>query len=292
MRHFLKRLAGMAAAAAVQWGLQEVAPMYKPAIRKYTLMKSLSLLLAVALLVPSLTAAPPKKEKETVPCVAIDLDKLDEEGPMEGLARIWGKTNKFWSMREMPLKVRFLDGTRTQQQKAWQRFATVDQVCGVSFVLVNSGNSHIRVSFRQQGHWSYVGTDCKSIPQNAPTMSLQLGSWETSQEYDRVAVHEMLHALGFEHEHQHPQGGIPWDEPKVIAYYGRTQGWSPAQVRTQVLNRYTGSNWRGTEPDRQSIMHYPVEESLTVGTFSVPWNTKMSASDIQFLQKTYPQPRR
>lgn len=286
------RLAGIAAAAAVQWGLQEVAPSYQPEIRKYTYMKSLtSLLLAAALLAPSLYSAPPK-EKESVPCVAIDLDKLDEEGPMDAVARIWGKTNKFWPAREASrLRVRFLDGTATQQQKAWQRFATIDQLCGVNFTRVTSGNSEIRVSFRQQGHWSYVGTDCKSIPQNAPTMSLQLGSLESSQEYDRVAVHEMMHALGFEHEHQHPQGGIPWDTAKVIAYYGRTQGWSPAQVRTQVLNRYTGSNWAGTAPDRKSIMHYPVEESLTVGTFSVPWNTKMSQSDTLFLAKTYPQPR-
>jgi hypothetical protein len=290
MRHFLKRLAGMAAAAAVQWGLREVAPSYKPKPRKYSTMKSyLSILLAAALFAPILPAAP--KEKEAVPCVAIDLDKLDEEGPLDVL-RIWGKTSKVWPAKEAAaLKVRFLDGSTSQQAKAWARFVDIDRLCGVNFIRVTSGNSHIRVSFRQQGHWSYVGTDNKSIQQNAATMSLQLSAWAPDSEYNRVAVHEMLHALGFEHEHQHPQGGIPWDVPKVVAYYGRTQGWSPSQVQSQVLNRYTGSNWRGTAPDLTSIMHYPVEQSLTVGNFSVPWNTKMSLLDISFLQKTYPQPR-
>lgn len=290
MRHFLKRFAGMAAAVAVQWGLQEVAPSFKPSTRRFTTMKKIILPLLIAAIVSLPLQAEPKP-KETVPCVAIDLDKLDAPGPIDAL-RIWGKPSKFWTAKEAAaLKVRFLDGTTTQRSKAWARFIEIDRLCGVNFIPVESGPSHIRVSFRQQGHWSYVGTDCKTIPQNAPTMSLQLSGFSSDSEYNRVATHEMFHALGFEHEHQHPQGGIPWDTAKVIAYYGRTQGWSPAQVKAQVLNRYTGTNWVGTVPDRQSIMHYPVEEALTVGTFSVPWNTKMSSLDISFLQKTYPAPR-
>ncbi len=280
----------MAAAAAVQWGLREVAPSYKPATRKYTYrMKTLTAFLLIsAMLAPGLSAAPKEKAvKESVPCVAIDLDNLEEEGPFEAM-RIWGKPSKFWDKAQYSaLKVRFLDGSTSQQQKAWQRFAMIDSLCGVNFIRVTSGNSHIRVSFRQQGHWSYLGKDCLSIQQNSATMSLQLSAFSAASEWDRVAVHEMFHALGFEHEHQHPQGGIPWDVPKTISYYGRTQGWSPAQVRTQVLNRYTGTNWVGTAMDPSSIMMYPILKEHTLNSFSVGWNTKLSQKDVAFLQKTY-----
>lgn len=289
MRHFFTRLAGIAAAAALQWGRGEVAPSYKPAVRTYSTMKKfLSLVLIAAIFAPDLHAKP--KEKETVPCVAIDTDLLDEPSPLN-VALIWGKRTKFWTAKDMPLKVRFLDGSTNQQAKAWTRFIEIDRLCGVNFQRVTGGNSHIRVSFRQQGHWSYVGVDCKGIPQNAPTMSLQLTAWSPDSEYDRVATHEMLHALGFEHEHQHPSASIPWDVPKVIAYYARTQGWNERQTQQQVLNRYTGSSFSGTAHDVHSIMHYPVEESLTVGRFSVGWNTRMSPSDVAFLLKTYPHPR-
>ncbi len=252
--------------------------------------KIITLLLATALLAPLLPAAP--KEKQAVPCVAIDYDKLDGEGPAMGGLFIWGKPSKFWDKTQYTaLKVRFLDGSTAQRNKAWAKFAEVDRICGVNFIPVDSGNSHIRVSFRQQGHWSYLGKDCLNIPQNAPTMSLQLTSWSPDSEYNRVVVHETLHALGFEHEAQHPNGSIPWDFPKVVDYYARTQGWNAAQTRQQVLNRYTGTNWTGTAPDTTSIMHYPVEESLTIGKYSVPWNTKMSPSDASFLLKTYPHPK-
>jgi hypothetical protein len=61
----------------------------------------------------------------------------------------------------------------------------------------------------QDGAWSYIGTDCRSIPLNEATMNLGFLDGGT-------AAHEFGHALGLAHEHQNPAGGIQWNEEVVI----------------------------------------------------------------------------
>jgi serralysin len=222
-------------------------------------------------------------------CVAIDANLLGPETAMD-VMRIWAHPSKLWKDKDMPLKVRFLGGNNSQRANAWRRFQQVDELCGVSFVIVESGPSDVRVAFGNSGHWSYLGTDCRTIPQNAATMNLQLTGFDDAVEWNRVAWHEILHALGCPHEHQHPQAGIPWNEKKVIDYYAVTQGWSEDETRQQVLDRYRGNDFLGTEPDPCSIMMYPIDKNLTTNGFSVGWNVKFSEKDIEFLRKIYPHP--
>jgi serralysin len=221
-------------------------------------------------------------------CVAIDANLIGPESAVD-VMRIWAHPSKIWPAKNLPLKVRFLGGNNAQRSKAWARFQTIDSLCGVSFALVETGPSDIRVAFGNSGHWSYLGTDCRGIPQNAATMNLQLTAWDDNTEWDRVTLHEICHALGCPHEHQHPAAGIPWNERKVIDYYARTQGWSEEETRDQVLDRYRGNDFLGTEFDPCSIMCYPVDPSLTTNGFKVGWNVKFSENDIAFLKKIYPE---
>ena len=219
------------------------------------------------------------------PCVAI---KLEREAPRLA-ARIWGETPQFWPQRKN-LTVSFIGGSESQRTKAWQRFQLVDKLVNLTFTRVQSGGV-IRIAFGSVGHWSFVGRDCASIPNPQPTMNLQLSGGilgDTPGEWDRVAIHEILHAIGMDHEHQHPGGGLAliWNKPAVYAYYQRTQGWSKSQIDRQVLNRYKGGSWNGTEYDPTSIMEYPVPKGLA--NIVIGWNSKLSALDIAFLKQTYP----
>lgn len=208
----------------------------------------------------------------------------------DGVQRAWGQQSKFWPQKAT-LRIKFLSGTAKQKAEAWKRFQHVDALVNLSFVQVTEGPAEIRPRFdKGKGHWSYLGRDCLTVPSTAQTMNLELATGvfgSFGDEWDRVAVHEMLHAIGLSHEHQSPRStGLVWNKSAVYSYYGQTQGWSKSQVDFQVLNRYSGSEFRGTKYDKTSIMQYPIPQGLA--NIVVGWNTKLSATDIAFLKEVYP----
>ena len=203
----------------------------------------------------------------------------------------WGNRTKFWPAGST-LRVKFLSGTTGQKAEAWKRFEKIQSYINLKFVQSN-GASEIRVKFDyNNGHWSYVGKDALGIAKSQPTMNLALKSgWfgDNADEWDRVALHEILHSIGLMHEHQHPQSAIPWNVPAVLAYYEQTQGWTEAEVYQQVLNKEPlNPSFVGTAFDASSIMEYPVPAELTTNGFSVGWNRQLSPQDIKFITTVYP----
>jgi serralysin len=232
-------------------------------------------------------------------CVALLLPQDIEEqemieelqSPSEPVFRLaaWGEFRKRWPLRST-LRVRFLNGSSRARSLCVERIRKLDDLCGLAFKIVTSGPSEIRIMFNPSGgHWSYLGTDCRSIPQQFQTMNIGLTERDSSREWDRVVLHEMLHAIGFNHEHQHPRSVIPWNRPAVYRFYSETQGWSRSEIDAQVLRRSTATNIFGSEPDKDSIMMYPIPEELLLDKkFAVGWNYKFSAWDISTIRKVYP----
>ncbi len=228
----------------------------------------------------------PAKGAEIKSCVAV---KAMEPRLPEGIQRAWGQPSKFWPQKST-VRFRFLTGTSRQKAEAWKRFQQIDALVNLKFAQVTTGPSEVRVRFdKGKGHWSYLGTDARIVSSSAQTMNLDLMAGvfgDGSDEWNRVALHECLHAIGLEHEHQHPRSTIKWNREAVYNLYQTQQGWTREQVDFQVLNRSTASSYVATAFDGQSILEYPIAPGLA--NIVVGWNAKLSPSDIAFLLKIYP----
>lgn len=205
--------------------------------------------------------------------------------------KAWGKPRNFWKNKHV-FQVRFLNGsTKLHDRTMAVASAGWSKAADITFVKVESEPSDFRVSYLGDGHWSYVGTDCRTIPASQPTMNLHLNECDSDDNFRRVVLHEFGHALGLEHEHQHPSTPIQWNRVPVIAYYsGPPNYWSEQQIEFNVLSKYSGL-WEGTPPDLKSIMQYPVQKTWTTNGISVGWNRSLSADDVSFIRQKYGAPR-
>lgn len=189
------------------------------------------------------------------------------------------------------IKVSLNGGTSYIRNKVIQFASEWEKYANIDFQFVTNDNSaQIRVSFTQNiGSWSYLGKDALSISSANPTMNFGWFTDSTSDnEFYRTTVHEFGHALGMIHEHQQPLVSIPWDKPKVYEYYASTQGWDKQQVDNNLFSRVPAVQTNFSVYDSASIMHYPVEESLTIGNYSIGWNTSLSPTDKTFIASVYP----
>jgi hypothetical protein len=181
------------------------------------------------------------------------------------------------------LRVRFLDGTPDQQRLAMQQARWWTEHANLRFVMSDAGDAEIRITFDpSDGAWSYIGTDCRSIPSNQPTMNLGFQDGGTS-------AHEFGHAIGMGHEHQNPHGGLQWNEPEVIRdLSGPPNLWTVEQVRHNVLERYSHDEVRGTAFDPDSIMLYAFPSRWTINGVGTHANEILSGADKSFIATMYP----
>lgn len=232
-------------------------------------------------------AARPVAAKRTVPRLKVCHDRILPQamvrphhvmrGPGPSGMRAVIFFRKLW-VNGSTLRVRFMGGTAAQREKARTQALWWSQHANLKFAFTEAPDAEIRITFDPtDGAWSYVGTDCRSIPQSDATMNLGFLSGGT-------AGHEFGHAIGFGHEHQNPQGGIQWVEARVIQdLSGPPNNWTPAQIRHNVLEKYAVDQIRGTTFDRKSIMLYFFPGNWVQNGVGTEQNEELSAVDRQFV---------
>jgi hypothetical protein len=215
-------------------------------------------------------------------------------GPMMP-ARLALVVGKRWPVTGVRLTVGFLDNPPTAlrtrillHMNAWAKSSNV------KFVQTKT-NPQVRIARVETpeevaGYWSYIGTDILHIAKHKPTMNLQAFTMDTPEsEYHRVVRHETGHTIGFPHEHMRRELVAKIDPDKAIALFGRTQGWSPDEVRQQVLTPLEDSSLLGTaHADPHSIMCYQIPGTITRDGKPIVGGKDIDKQDYAFAASIYP----
>lgn len=188
------------------------------------------------------------------------------------------------------IRIKFIGGSDYVRAKVKQYASYWTRHANLNFQFVNYGRSDIRVSFVENGSsWSVIGKQALQMGSSQATMNFGwLNDRTPEYEFKRTILHEFGHALGLLHEHQNPDGGIPWNEEAVYNHYWRTQGWDQRTTYQNVIQRARRNATQFSDYDPESIMHYPVSQSLTYGEYRVGMNHDLSPTDIAYVRKIYP----
>ncbi len=221
---------------------------------------------------------------------AIDINPVNQPGLSMEPQKLAVVTSKYWSAKGVKLTVGFLDNASNElknrilsHMNAWNQYSNVE------FVLSNQ-NPQVRITFANDGYWSYIGTDILHIPAAEPTMNLQGFSMNTPEsEYRRVVRHETGHTLGFPHEHMRQEIVNLLDVQKTIDWGERALGWDRDTVIQQILTPLSESSLMGTpNADVDSIMCYQLPAEITINGQPIRGGTDIDKIDQNFVAKIYP----
>jgi matrixin len=191
------------------------------------------------------------------------------------------------------LRVCFLDGDPRVHEKVASYAKQWMQFANIAFDFVDGTAGDVRISFKERGYWSALGTDAlveAYFPKNRPTMNFEGFSLSTpDEEYARVVLHEFGHALGCIHEHQNPAGGIQWNRDVVYRELGGPpNNWSRAQVDRNMFEAYDQNTTQFTAFDDKSIMLYAFPKRWTTNDMEFRTNRALSDVDKTFIATQYP----
>lgn len=242
---------------------------------------------------PRDTRLPPRKESvlANLPRVAKDGKLMQPTTLKQGLT---GLTEKMWTSGDS-ITVGFFRNETNENiiNKVRQYAKHWEAIANIKFVFVdNVNNAMIRVGFRSDGSWSWLGRDVLVNPSGLRTMNYGWFTDTTAEaEFRRVIIHEFGHALGLVHEHASPTTPIPWDSAKVYEYFGAPpDSWDKQTVDRNVFQKYSTAETNYSSYDRNSIMHYYFPPELTSNQTVFYFNNNLSPIDARWAGVFYPFP--
>ena len=220
----------------------------------------------------------------------LETEKVRANEGTKATARARAGGLKLWT-NGSTLRVRFLDGDPKLRQRVLRVASEWTRYANVQLEETTAADAEIRVSFKQPGVWSFVGSDALGVPTDSQTVNFGWLTIDTEeQEFRRAVLHEFGHVLGLVHEYQNPNADIPWNKAAVLKLMtGPPNFWDRQTVEFNLFKKENipPSSYRPYDPE-SIMMLGSFDESYFTRPFTITQNAELSASDKAFIAKLYP----
>ena len=178
------------------------------------------------------------------------------------------------------LHIGFVGGSADQRAFVRRVAVTWLRYANLKFEFDDPSNAEIRVAFKDEGNWSFIGTDALGIPDSEPTINF---AW-----LDEAAVlHEFGHVLGLIHENTNPNARLPWNREAVFGDMASAPYfWDRATVEHNLFGPSKISGYRAF--DVNSIMLYEFPGRFFTDRIARGGAKTLSDSDKAFARQLYP----
>ncbi|MDR1895372.1 MAG: hypothetical protein LBR10_01100 [Prevotellaceae bacterium] len=196
-------------------------------------------------------------------------------------------SDKTWESGDI-IRIKFLNGSALLQEAVKQIAATWLEYAWVKFEYV-SGNADVKIGFDLDAHpitWSTIGTDCKLIPQNEPSVNFVDLEYLLEDDYEMFqgdVLRAFGHILGLGFENGNPASTKNFKSP--AQGYLEDCGFS-ADEALELLDFYGTYQTNYTNYDKNSIMVLPMTSAMVTGGANA--NTELSDTDKEFIAALYP----
>lgn len=119
-------------------------------------------------------------------------------------------------------------------------------------------------------------------------ISLNMPVYASLAEISHVALHELGHVLGLQHEHQHPDRPFHFDLDYLLSKCGLGPKDCKSSVEYNSGRVFEGPGYILSSYDQDSIMHYPVGRPLIVEPVEVEEKEVLSLGDKLMMMRAYP----
>ncbi len=219
----------------------------------------------------------------------------------------FGSTPCYWT--KPFIFVGFINGTPELKQVVREVIAEWTTWANISFIVDDNSNytgdtADIKILFGDEGHNSIVGVNSwlnfvRNKGKDFPTMNLAFiksrlrsSDGQVLPNVKGTILHEFGHALGLQHEHQNPSGGIQWNRDAVIKYLnGPPNNWDIETIENNIFRGLSKTYTQYTNYDPSSVMHYSFPAEWTLKGIAIPENDELSETDKAFIANTYPRKR-
>jgi serralysin len=203
-------------------------------------------------------------------------------------------TGKLWK-KGSTINITYKDGSpeiQTEVEKyatEWTKYANINfKFYKTLKDIPKKESADIVITFNTQVNTSAVGTDSKYVSKSDASMNLGILTDKNINTRRSIILHEFGHAIGLEHEHQHKNRTLEFDDSKIIDTCKSRINFTEEMCRMFIIQTIPSNEAYFSQYDLLSIMHYSLHSDFFKTAMEMRANLSLSLTDKVEIAKMYP----